>query len=100
MRKRARAFDVQAFLNKAGQATSIVDYLPSAVIFTQGDPCDTAVYIQKGTIKLSVLSKAGREAVVAVLGSGDFFGDGCLAGEPFRTGSATALAASRLLIIR
>src|SRR4051812_48985026 len=99
MRKRTRAFDVQAFLNTAGLAKPIVEYGPAAVIFTQGDPCDSVVYIQEGTVKLSVLSKAGREAVVAILGPGDFFGDGCLAGEPLRMGSAAALTKSRVLII-
>src|SRR5437763_3530389 len=99
MRKRAGAFDVQAFLNTAGLARPIVEYPPAAVIFTQGDRCDSVVYIQGGTVKLSVLSKGGREAVVAVLGPGNFFGDGCLAGEPLRMGSAIALTRSRVLII-
>lgn len=100
MRKRARAFDVHAFLNKAGLSKRIVEYPRAAVIFTQGDPCDSVVYIQEGTVKLSVLSKSGREAVVALLGPGDFFGDGCIAGERLRMASATALTHGCMLIIK
>ena len=70
-----------------------------AVVFAQGDVCDSVLYIQKGTVKLSVLSKTGREAVVAMLGPGDFFGEGCLAGQPVRMGSATAITPSTILII-
>ncbi|HZR26299.1 MAG TPA: Crp/Fnr family transcriptional regulator [Vicinamibacterales bacterium] len=66
-------------------------------IFTQGDACDHVMYIQAGGVKLSVLSKTGREAVVAMLGPGDFFGEGCLAGQPYRMGSATAITPSAIL---
>ena len=68
-------------------------------IFAQGDPCDHVMYIQAGGVKLSVLSKTGREAVVAMLGPGDFFGEGCLAGQPLRMGSATAIAPSTILLV-
>src|SRR6185295_13780001 len=68
-------------------------------IFTQGDPCDDVLYIKTGGVKLSVLSQAGREAVVAMLGPGDFFGEGCLAGQPARMGSATAITPSTILKI-
>ncbi len=63
-------------------------------IFTQGDACEDVLYIRSGGVKLSVLSKTGREAVVAMLGPGDFFGEGCLAGQPVRIGSATAITPS------
>jgi CRP-like cAMP-binding protein len=76
-----------------------VDYERGDVIFTQGDPCEHVMFIQKGNVKLSVLSKSGREAVVAMLGSGEFFGEGCLAGQPVRMGSATATAPSTILLI-
>jgi len=92
-------FDAQAFLDSAGIARKIVDYRRAEVIFTQGDPCDHVLYIQKGTVKLSVLSKGGREAVVAMLGSGEFFGEGCLAGQPVRVGSATATTDSSILLV-
>ena len=95
--KQRGTFDAQAFLESAGVARKIVDYRRSEAIFTQGDPCDSVLYIQKGGVKLSVLSKTGREAVVAMLGPGDFFGEGCLAGQPVRMGSATALTSSTIL---
>ncbi len=66
--KRDAAFDVQAFLDSAGAARKVVTYDPGDVVFSQGDPCGTVMYIQRGSIKLSVLSPAGKEAVVAVLG--------------------------------
>src|SRR5437870_802514 len=97
--KQRGTFDAQAFLESAGVARKIVDYRRSEAIFTQGDPCDSVLYIQKGGVKLSVLSKTGREAVVAMLGPGDFFGEGCLAGQPVRMGSATALTSSTILLV-
>jgi CRP/FNR family cyclic AMP-dependent transcriptional regulator len=90
-------FNAQAFLGSAGIARKIVEYRGAEVIFTQGDPCESVLYIQKGGVKLSVLSKTGREAVVAMLGPGDFFGEGCLAGQPVRMGSATAITGSTIL---
>ena len=95
--KSKSSFDAQAFLNSAGLAKTIVKYAPGNVIFTQGDPCDHVLYIQSGNVKLSVLSKAGKEAVVAMLGAGDFFGEGCLAGQPVRMGTATATTNSTIL---
>ena len=91
------AFDVTAFLDSVGMAKNVVNYGRGETIFTQGDVCDDVLYIQGGGIKLSVLSKTGREAVVAMLGPGDFFGEGCLAGQPFRMGSATAITPSVIL---
>ena len=76
-----------------------MEYRRNAVIFTQGDPCEHVLYIQKGGVKLSVLSKAGREAVVAMLGPGEFFGEGCLAGQSVRMGTATAIADSTILLV-
>jgi CRP/FNR family cyclic AMP-dependent transcriptional regulator len=92
-------FNAQAFLDSAGMARKIVEYRRAEVIFTQGDPCESVLYIQKGGVKLSVLSKTGREAVVAMLEPGDFFGEGCLAGQPVRMGSATAITGSTILLI-
>src|SRR4029077_8997758 len=93
------AFNAQAFLESAGISRKIVDYRRGEVIFTQGDPCEHVLYVQKGNVKLSVLSKNGREAVVAMLGPGEFFGEGCLAGQPVRMGSASALTPSSILRI-
>jgi len=95
--KQKGVFDAQAFLDSAGVARKIVEFRRSETIFAQGDPCDSVLYIQKGGVKLSVLSKTGREAVVAMLGPGDFFGEGCLAGQPVRMGSATAITGSTIL---
>jgi CRP/FNR family transcriptional regulator, cyclic AMP receptor protein len=92
-------FNAQAFLGSTGIARTIVEYRRAEVIFTQGDPCESVLYIQKGGVKLSVLSKTGREAVVAMLGPGDFFGEGCLAGQPVRMGSATAITGSTILAV-
>jgi CRP-like cAMP-binding protein len=76
-----------------------VEYGRAETIFSQGDWCESVMYIQQGGVKLSVLSKTGREAVVATLGPGDFFGEGCLAGQPVRIGSAIAITASTVLEI-
>ena len=97
MKSKPTPFNVQAFLDSAGIARTIVRYRPNEAIFTQGDPCEHVFYIQKGAVKLSVLSKSGREAVVAMLGPGDFFGEGCLAGQRVRMGSATATTDSTVL---
>ena len=97
--KSKRAFNAKAFLGSAGLSKTIVEYARSEVIFSQGDRCDNVIYIQLGGVKLSVLSETGREAVVAMLGPGDFFGEGCLAGQPIRIGSATAMTPSTILVI-
>lgn len=95
-----RAFDVQDFLDSAGAARSIVRFGPGRVIFAQGARASSVFYIQDGRVKLSVLSAGGKEAVVAVLGQGDFFGEGCLAGQPVRMGTATALVPTTALRIQ
>jgi CRP/FNR family transcriptional regulator, cyclic AMP receptor protein len=92
--KQTGPFNAQAFLDSAGIARKIVEYRRGGVIFTQGDPSEHVLYIQKGSVKLSVLSAAGRQAVVAMLGPGEFFGEGCLVGQPVRMGSATATSAA------
>src|SRR5207244_8126302 len=95
----ASGFSAQAFLESSGIAKTIVSYGRGDVIFAQGDPCDHVLYIQTGGVKLSVLSKTGREAVVAMLGPGDFFGEGGLAGQAVRMGSASAITPSTILLI-
>ena len=94
-----KLFDAQAFLDSAGLSKKIAEYEPLAVIFAQGDPCDSVMYIQKGAVRLSVLSHAGKEAIVGVLGSGDFLGEGALAGQPIRMGTATAVSATTVLVV-
>ncbi len=92
-------FSAEVFLNSSGIAKSIVQYGREETIFTQGDTCEEVFYIQTGGVKLSVLSKTGREAIVAMLGPGDFFGEGCLAGQSLRMGSATAITPSVILLV-
>ena len=92
-RKATSAFDPKVFLAKVGKGRTLVDYKKNQQqVFSQGDPADAIFYIQKGKVKLTVVSKQGKEAVVAILGSGDFFGEGCLAGQPLRMASAAAMS--------
>jgi CRP/FNR family transcriptional regulator, cyclic AMP receptor protein len=92
-------FDAQAFLNSAGLARRVVEYGRSEKIYSQGESAKDVLYIQKGGIKLSVVNAVGKEAVVAMLGPGDFFGEGGLAGQLVRMGTATAIAPTTLLVI-
>ena len=92
-------FDVEAYLQSVDPARKVVQYRGRAVVFSQGDPGHDVRYVQTGAIKLSVLSRLGKEAVVAMLGPGDFFGEGVLLGQSVRSGTATAVVASRVLII-
>jgi CRP-like cAMP-binding protein len=96
---KAADFSVQGFLDSAGVAKRVVPYRRGESIFAQGEACEHVWYIQSGGVKLSVLSKTGKEAVVAMLGPGDFFGEGCLAGQELRMGSATAVTPSAILRI-
>jgi len=97
--KRKPVFDAEAFLHSAGVGKTIVTYKPTQVIFSQGDASDSVMYIQEGAVKLSVLSHGGKEAVVAMLGPGDFFGERALAGHPVRLEAATAMTATTVLIV-
>jgi CRP-like cAMP-binding protein len=97
--KRKRPFDVEYFLQSTGPARKVVKYRKGQAAFGQGDPANDIRYIQKGAIKVSVLSRIGKEAVVAMLGPGDFFGEGALAGQSVRIETATAIAPSSVLVI-
>jgi CRP/FNR family cyclic AMP-dependent transcriptional regulator len=92
-------FDADAFLRSAGVGKTIATYQPTDVIFSQGDRSDSVLYIQEGAVKLSVLSRGGKEAVVAMLGPGDFLGERALAGHPVRLEVATAMTATTVRII-
>jgi len=94
-----RPFDAQVFLDSAGVARRIAEFPKKGTIFAQGDPAKAVLYIQQGRVKLSVVNGSGKEAVVAVLGPGDFFGEGCLAAQPIRIGAATAATPTTVLII-
>jgi CRP/FNR family transcriptional regulator, cyclic AMP receptor protein len=97
--KAAPFFTAQAFLASPGLAKKVAQYGRGETIYTQGDACEHVLYIQSGGVKLSVLSKTGREAVVAMLGPGDFFGEGCLAGQRLRMGNATAITPSTIMMV-
>src|SRR5580700_1112110 len=92
-------FDAQVFLDSAGVARKIVEFARKATIFAQGDVAKNVMYIQQGGVKLTVVNGVGKEAVVAVLGPGDFFGEGCLAAQPVRIGAATAITPTTVLVI-
>jgi CRP/FNR family cyclic AMP-dependent transcriptional regulator len=93
------AFNAQAFLDSAGVARTVMEFQRKDTIFSQGDACKDVMYIQKGSVKLSVVSKTGKEAVVAMLRPGDFLGEGGLAGQPVRIATATAATPTTLLVI-
>jgi CRP/FNR family cyclic AMP-dependent transcriptional regulator len=95
-RKARTPFDPVVFLTKANGKT-IKAYRSDQRIFAQGDPADAIFYIQKGKVKLTVVSKRGKEAVVALLGEGDFFGEGCLAGQPLRMATAAAMSTCSIM---
>jgi CRP-like cAMP-binding protein len=92
-------FDLQEFLDSAGLSRTIAKYAKSAVIFSQGDPATEVMYLQQGSVKISVLSKTGKEAIVAMLSRGEFFGEGCLAGQSRRMATATAMGATTVLVV-
>jgi CRP/FNR family cyclic AMP-dependent transcriptional regulator len=94
-----RAFNVDAFLRSIGAGKTAAIFPPNHVIFSQGDAADTVLYIQQGAVKLSVLSHGGKEAVVGMLGSRDFFGEQALAGYPVRLATATAMTPTTVLIV-
>jgi CRP-like cAMP-binding protein len=99
-KKPARSFDAQTFLDTAGVARKVVEFRRSESIFSQGDAAETVMYIQKGGVKLSVVNGSGKEAVVAMFGPTDFFGEGCMAGQTIRMGTATAVTPTTLLAIQ
>jgi len=90
-------FDPKSFLAKVGEGKTIAEYSKSQMVFSQGDPANAVFYIQKGKVKLTVVSNAGKEAVIALLGAGDFLGEGCLAGQPLRMATATAISSSSIV---
>ena len=97
--KARRRFNVVSYLKSTGPARKIVKYREGDIVFAQGDASNDVRYLQKGAVKLSVLSHIGKEAVVAMLTPGDFFGEGALAGQSVRIGTATAVVASNVLVI-
>jgi len=98
-RKKLRGFDVEAFLESTGPARKVVKYRRGEIVFSQGEPSKDVRYVQRGAVKVSVLSRIGKEAIVAMLAPGDFFGEGALAGQTVRIETATAMTPSSVLII-
>jgi CRP/FNR family transcriptional regulator, cyclic AMP receptor protein len=98
-RPRPVPFDVGAFLRSSGGTRAVRRYPAGGVVYAQGDPADSVVYVQTGGIRLSVVSRAGREAVVAMLGPGDFVGESALAGQRLRISTATAVVPTTALVI-
>jgi CRP/FNR family transcriptional regulator, cyclic AMP receptor protein len=92
--KRRPSFNPKTFLAKVGEGRNIGKYRKSEIVFSQGDPADKVFYIQKGKVKVTVVSEQGKEAVVAILGPNEFFGEGCLAGQGQRLSTAATMDAS------
>jgi CRP/FNR family transcriptional regulator, cyclic AMP receptor protein len=97
---RRPAFDLRVFLDTAGAERQIKKFRKTESVYSQGESAKGVYYIQKGGVKLSVFSEGGKEAVVALLGPGDFFGEGCLAGQPVCMGTATAVLPTSVLFIQ
>ena len=93
-------FDAQEFLDTAGVSRKVIEYRRGESIYTQGDSAETVMYIQKGGVKLAVVNGSGKEAIVAMFGPGDFFGEGCMAGQTLRMGTTSAVTPSTLLVIQ
>jgi CRP/FNR family transcriptional regulator, cyclic AMP receptor protein len=96
---RIDAFDLKSFLDSAGLGRTVARFQAKETIFAQGDPAKTVIYIQEGSVKLAVVSETGKEAVLAILGPSDFFGEGCLAGQRIYMATATAITPASVLVI-
>ena len=97
--KKVNVFDPQVFLDTSGVARKIAEFRRGESVFSQGQAADSVMYVQKGGVKFTVVNGSGKEAVVAMFGPKDFFGEGCMAGQAVRMGSATAITPSTVLVI-
>jgi CRP/FNR family transcriptional regulator, cyclic AMP receptor protein len=97
--KTGAAFDPKSFLAKVGMGRSVGTYRKGHAVFSQGEPADAVFYIQKGKVKITVVSEQGKEAAVAILGADDFFGEGCLARQPRRMATVKAITDSTIMCI-
>jgi CRP/FNR family transcriptional regulator, cyclic AMP receptor protein len=93
------AFDAQAFLDSAGLSRKVRQFKRAETVFSQGAAAESVMYIQEGGVKITAVSASGKEAIIAILGPGEFFGEGCLAGQTVRMGNATAITPSTVLVI-
>ena len=98
--KKKGAFDPKTFLAAIGEGRKIVEFPKKQIVFTQGDAADAVFYLQTGKVRLTVVSKTGKEATIGILSDGSFFGEGSLAGQPLRMGSATAMTDCAVLRIK
>jgi CRP/FNR family cyclic AMP-dependent transcriptional regulator len=96
---KSEAFDLRLFLESGSVGRKIREFSKRETIYSQGDPAQSVFYIQKGGVKVSIVSGSGKEAVVAILETGDFFGEGCLAGQGVRIGTAAAVTPTTALVI-
>jgi CRP/FNR family transcriptional regulator, cyclic AMP receptor protein len=97
--KTKSAFDAQVFLESVGVSRKVAEFGKDQPIFSQGDAADSVMYVQKGSVKLTVVSESGKEAIVAIFAPGDFFGEGGMAGQTLRMGTATAIEPTKVLVI-
>ena len=93
------SFDAQVFLESVGASRRVAEFRSQQTIFSQGDAADSVMYVQKGGVKFTVVNESGKEAVIAIFGPGDFFGEGGMAGQTLRMGTATAIAPTTILVI-
>jgi CRP/FNR family cyclic AMP-dependent transcriptional regulator len=98
--KSQESFDLGEYLETAGVKRKVVKYKKGQRVYSQGDVCGAVLYLQGGNVKITVTSSVGKEAVIALLHGGDFFGEGCIAGQPLRVGTATAMGPSSVLEIQ
>jgi CRP/FNR family cyclic AMP-dependent transcriptional regulator len=92
-------FNTQAFLDSAGVERTLREFKKGEVVYSQGVAAESVLYLKEGGVKLSVVNEGGKEAIIAILGPGDFFGEGCMAGQPVRMGTASATVPSKVLLI-
>jgi CRP/FNR family transcriptional regulator, cyclic AMP receptor protein len=97
--RKKSAFDAEVFLQSVGAARKVAEFRKKQAIFSQGDAADSVMYVQKGSVKFTVVNEGGKEAVVAIFGPGDFFGEGGIAGQKLRMGTATAIMPTIVLVI-
>ena len=97
LKQKNAAFDPRVFLSKVDRGRSIAKFGARQIVFSQGEAADSVFYIEEGTVKVTVVSEQGKEAVVAMLGTGDFCGEGCLAGQPRRMATAVAMTESKIM---
>ncbi len=97
LKQKKAAFDPRVFLSKVDRGRSVAKYEGKQIVFSQGEAADSVFYIEEGTVKVTVISEQGKEAVVAMLGAGEFCGEGCLAGQPKRMATAVAMTESKIV---